>query len=150
MQHALVEAERHYGAQFDVLIIAEPTSPLRRPDDIERACRRLLSSGADAVVTVSVLSPKSHPRKILLVEDGCLRRYLTGEPPVTSRQQLSATYYWANGVCYALTRNCVMEKAAIFTDSTYAEIIDRPVVNIDEPVELGWAEFLATRTDWQR
>lgn len=144
MQHALVEAERHYDTRFDVLLIVEPTSPLRMPDDIERVTRRLVESGADSVVTVSPLSSKSHPRKILKVANGWLDFWQAGGNSVVDRQALSTNLYWRNGVCYALTREC-LERGLIFTERTLPDIITRPIVNIDEELELDWAEFLMRR-----
>ena len=142
MQHALREAERHYRATFDVVLIIEPTSPLRLPEDIVRVAHRLIESGADSVVTVTRLNPKYHPRKILTVEDGHIRFNVPGGNDVKARQQLTRELYWRNGVCYALTRRCLMEMAVIFTDRTLADVIERPIVNIDDPDELEWAAFL--------
>lgn len=137
-----MEAERHYAATFDVVLIVEPTSPLRVPGDIERAVRRLIEGDADSVVTVSPLSSKYHPRKILTVDDDRIGFLLAGGNEVKARQQLGGELYWRNGVCYALSRQCLMQKGVIFTERTLADVIKRPIVNIDEPLELQWAEFL--------
>ncbi|HMK46241.1 MAG TPA: acylneuraminate cytidylyltransferase family protein [Methanocella sp.] len=145
MQHALVESEERYGKRFDVALIIEPTSPLRRPEDVEAAARLLIESGADSVVAVSPLNSKSHPRKLLTVKDDKLGFYLEGGNEIKGRQQLHGGLYWRNGVCYALTRECLMEKGAIITDNTLPYIINREIVNVDEPLELEWAEFLMQR-----
>ena len=142
MQHALHEAEQHYGVRFDVILIVEPTCPLRRPEDIAQTIQCLVESGADSVVTVSPLPAKSHPRKILTVEDGRIHFFQAGGNTITSRQMLEGGLYWRNGVCYALTRSCLLEKGVIFTDNTLPIVITRPIVNIDEPLELRWAELL--------
>jgi len=145
IQYALTEAERHYGRRFDVILIVEPTSPLRAPEDVERATTKLVESGADSVVTVSPLTEKSHPRKVLVEEDGRLGFLVEGGNEVKARQSLTGNYYWRNGACYALTRECLMEKAVIFAENTLPEIITRPLANIDEPIDLEWAEFLLNR-----
>jgi CMP-N-acetylneuraminic acid synthetase len=142
MQHALRESELYFEAVFDLLLIVEPTSPLRTAADLERATRLLVATGADSVVTVSTLSAKFHPRKLLTVDDGHLGFYLESGATVTGRQQLSGSFAYRNGVCYALTRACLMDRKAIITENTIADVIDRPVVNIDEPIELVWAEHL--------
>lgn len=143
VRHALLEAERHYGGRFDIVLIVEPTSPLRRPADLERAARRLIETGADSVITVSPLSTKFHPLKVFTLEDDRLKLFLEDGARVTQRQQLGPALYWRNGVCYALTRACVLDRRAIVTGKTVAEIIDRQVVNIDDPLDLMWAESLA-------
>ena len=142
MQHALQKAERHYAACFDIILIVEPTSPLRISEDIEHATRRLIETGADSVVTVSPLPSKSHPQKILALHEGRLRFFQSEGNQITARQMLSGDLYWRNGICYALTRTCLMEYGVIFTERTLPEVIMRPIVNIDEPIDLDWAEFL--------
>jgi len=142
--HALLESENHYKNSFDIILIVEPTSPLRKPEDIDAAARLLINSGADSVVTVSPLSSKFHPAKALTVENGRLGFYEEGGSLVISRQSLNKLY-WRNGVCYALTRACLLDKKQIFTDKTLPLIIDREIVNIDNPIELDWAEFLLSR-----
>lgn len=148
MQHALLEAEKHYRRRFDVILIMEPTSPLRTSEDVERTATKLVETGADSVVTVSPLSTRSHPRKVLEVEgDGRLGFVMEGGNQIKARQDLGADLYWRNGVCYALTRECLLDKGVIFTDNTLPEIITRPVVNIDELIDMEWAEFLMNRLE---
>ena len=59
---------------------------------------------------------------------------------------LSGNLCWRNGLCYALTRRCLMEEAAIFTDRTVALWVTRPVANVDDDLDLAWAEFLMGRS----
>ncbi len=141
MKHALIQGEAHYGLEFDIVLIVEPTSPLRRPDDIKRVVEKLISSQADSVITVSKLDKKFHPKKVLTLEQGRLGFFHTGGAAIVGRQSLD-DLYWRNGVCYALTRRCLMENGAIFTGNTLAVVIERPVANIDRPQDLAHASEL--------
>lgn len=143
--HALLEGERYYKKMFDIILIVEPTSPLREPQDIEETTRLLVTSGADSVVTVSGLSSKYHPAKILTIKRRKLVFYNKAGVSVVSRQSLDNNYYRRNGICYAATRNCLLDKRKIITDNTVPLVIDREVVNIDDPIEFEWAEFLLSR-----
>jgi len=142
MKHALHEGEAHYGQRFDVVLLIEPTSPLRLPDDLLRTAEILLAREANAVVTVSTLNSQAHPLKILRIVDGRLVHYDALGEAIVARQQLSSGLYFRNGICYALTRSCVLNDARIFTEKTLAHVITRPVANIDAPLDLEWAEFL--------
>ncbi|HSK19857.1 MAG TPA: acylneuraminate cytidylyltransferase family protein [Longimicrobiales bacterium] len=142
LQHALAAAEQHSDARFDIILVIEPTSPLRTADDLRAATELLMSSGADSVVTVSPLQPKAHPLKILNHANGRLRFFAEEGRSIANRQELSGEYFWRDGLCYALTRSCLIEKAGILTDNTVPLITRRPVVNIDEPLELVLAEHL--------
>lgn len=140
LQHALREMEARVGELFDVVLIVEPTSPFRLPSDIELILRRLVSTGADSVVAVSALPTKSHPHKVHTLSHGRLGFYEDAGRSIVARQQLQELYY-RNGVCYALTRRCLVEQRTVFGAHCEAEITTHPVINIDEPWELEWAEF---------
>jgi CMP-N,N'-diacetyllegionaminic acid synthase len=64
---------------------------------------------------------------------------------VRNRQELGEAPYYRNGVCYAITRDCLTERRTLFTENTRGLVIDRPTVNIDDPLELELAEFLLQR-----
>lgn len=138
--HALEFSEGYYREHYDIVLIIEPTSPLRNPEDIEKAVDLLIESQADSVVTVSTLDLKFHPAKILAVEEGLLKHYEERGKQVVYRQALEG-YYWRNGVCYALTRECLAGKKLIFSEKTIPLIIERPIVNIDDAEELKLAEL---------
>jgi CMP-N-acetylneuraminic acid synthetase len=141
VQHTLTTLEALNRQVFDVILIIEPTSPLRLPCDIETTVRQLIALGADSAVTVSPLPEKAHPLKALKVANGRLEFYLEAGRNVKGRQSLESLYC-RNGACYALTRSCLMEQAAIIGRNCVPVIIDRRIVNIDEPWELEWAEHL--------
>lgn len=145
MVHGLEASESHYGERYDLLALLEPTSPFRQPEDIEQACRQLISGDYDSAVCVSAASTKSHPLKMLTINDKKLDYYDESAKQISARQQLN-TLYVRNGACYVVTRDTLVNKRTIITDHTTACIIDREMVNIDDPIDLEWAEFLLSRT----
>lgn len=149
--HALLTAEAAFGEQYDIVLIVEPTSPLRHSEDIEACVRLLVETGADSTLTVSRLPKKYNPRKVFALDGGAVRFYEADGASVVNRQELG-DLYWRNGACYALTRRCLLEHQAVITTDSRAVVIDRELVNIDDPIELEWARFLlaregATRTE---
>lgn len=143
LQHALHASESYYGTQFDIILIIEPTSPLRTPSDITMTVRRLIDSRADSAVSVSVLSKQSHPLKILKMDRrNRLGFFQKSGRRVHGRQSLKDDYYYRNGICYALTRQCLVDRGAIFTKNTVAVVTPHPIANIDDPLDLAWAAFL--------
>lgn len=147
IRHEWQVAERHWGKVFDILILLEPTSPLRREDDISGCVDLLLQTQADSVATISPIDPKHHPDKLLVLENDRLHHFTETGKAITGRQQLQSRLYNRNGLCYAFTRKCIMEHGCLFTENTRAVIVDRPVPNIDTPTDLLWAEFLLSRQD---
>lgn len=145
-RHALLAAEEQYGTRFDISILIEPTSPLRRPEDLTRTVTAMLDAGSAAAATFSRTPAHYTPQKTLTVDaQGRIGFYLSGHPPVTIRQEIPA-YYHRNGVCYAVRRSTLVDAGTIIENDCLAVVIDRPLVNIDEPIELEVAEFLLSRT----
>lgn len=144
-RHAWLQAERDRGRAFDLSVLLEPTSPLRRPEDIEATVRALISSACMAAVTVSRVPAHYSPQKALTVsEKGELGYYHQEGPATTLRQRLPA-YYCRNGLCYAAKREQVVSLRRIVEANATAVVIERPVVNIDEPFDLEVAQWLFER-----
>ena len=146
-RHAWQEAERHYGRRFELSVLLEPSSPLRRPDDVARTVQALFDGRHLAAATVSRTPAHYTPHKTLVIDDhGELRPLLPPELSPSLRQQIPRQYH-RNGVCYAVRRSTLLEGGTIVEESCAAVVIDRPVVNIDEPYDLELAEWLLQRQD---
>lgn len=144
-RHAWLNAEEHYAMNFGISILLEPTSPLRRPEDIERTVFALLDGDHLAAATVSIAPAHFTPHKCLEIDSqGYIRFYLKDGAAFSIRQKIP-TYYFRNGICYAAKRETVVEKKQILEDRCISVVIDGPVVNIDEPFDLELAEILLAR-----
>jgi CMP-N-acetylneuraminic acid synthetase len=134
--HAIAAAESHYSESFDMVLIVEPTSPLRRPEDIRGTAELLIATGADSVVTVSPLDTKFHPDKLLAMgRAGALSFHSERGRGIQYRQALTPLYY-RNGACYALRVRSFRLQRSIIMDDSRGFVIDRWMVNIDAPEEL--------------
>jgi CMP-N-acetylneuraminic acid synthetase len=141
-KHAWLTSEEHYNDRFDISILLEPTSPLRRPEDIILTVDALLETDCAAAATVSSAPAHFTPHKCLTIdENGILGFYHQDGRQFSIRQKIPP-YYFRNGICYALKRHTLLEKGMILEENCKAVIIARPVVNIDDQHELEYAEFL--------
>ncbi len=144
-QHAWLASEERFGERFDVSVLLQPTSPTRRPEDVELTARRLIESGARAAATVSRTPGDFTPEKTLRVDDaGRLEPYLAHGMQHTARQ-IIPSYFHCNGLVYAATRASLVDERNFFADDCLAVPVERPVVSIDDPIDLEWAEFLMQR-----
>ena len=142
--HAWKFAENYYQKTFSVSVLLEPTSPMRLPGDIQQALQTLLTSDANSVATVSRTPGHYTPHKTLEVnDDGFIQPYISNGLQYTIRQDIPS-YYHRNGICYAATRSSLVENHNLMEHQCVPLIIDRPVINIDEDIDLKFAEFLAT------
>jgi CMP-N-acetylneuraminic acid synthetase len=141
-KHAWLTSEEHYNERFDISILLEPTSPLRRPEDIILTVDALLEGDCAAAATVSCAPAHFTPHKCLtLDENGIIGFYHQNGQQFSIRQKIPP-YYFRNGICYALKRHTLLEKGMILEENCKAVIIARPVVNIDDQHELEYAKFL--------
>jgi CMP-N,N'-diacetyllegionaminic acid synthase len=112
IQHAAQWMREHAGYQPDVVMILQPTSPLRSAVDIGGALRMLELSGADSVVSVSSVSAHAHPMRMLRVDDDSYATlFATGEPVrkrINRRQDLPKAWVM-NGAIYACRRSVLFD-----------------------------------------
>ena len=144
---ALNQSEAIDGRTYDVVVMLQPTSPLRQPQHVRDTITRLIDGGYDAVWTVSPTDLKYHPLKQLTLEDGRLDLFDPEGRKIIARQQLRPVYH-RNGVAYAFTRECLLSQQSILGRNSSAVVIDEPMVSIDTVEDfvtvervMGKAEF---------
>lgn len=149
LEHALGEMEARDEVQYDVVVMLQPTCPLRKPEHVTEAVSTLALGGWDAVWTVSRTDLKYHPLKqMCLSADGVLSHFDRRGGRIVARQQLEPTYT-RNGAAYAFTRRCLMEQRTIVGEKCSAVVVDDPLVSIDtlddfEVVERHMGAAIAT------
>ncbi len=143
-RHAWLFSEKLKDFEFDISILLEPTSPLRTKNDIEKCVTKLIKENYKGVLTVSLMPAHYRPQKTLTINNGYIGFYLPKNKSYTPRQKIPP-YYYRNGICYAITREKLIEDNVILDESFYAMLIEREIVNIDEPFDLDFAEFLINR-----
>jgi CMP-N-acetylneuraminic acid synthetase len=141
LSHALLATEALDGARYDIVVMLQPTSPLRRPEHVHLCIEKLVSEGWDSVWTVSDTDSKHHPLKQLSVDsDGRLEYYDVRGAGIIARQQLEPLAH-RNGVAYAITRECLLEQRTIKGKRAGALRIEGPHVSIDTEWDLAVAEL---------
>jgi len=141
LQHALRSIEEIDQKQYDIVVMLQPTSPLRRPEHVTATVEKLVNEDHDAVWTVSPTDSKYHPLKQLCLRNGLLEFYDQRGESIIARQQLDQLYY-RNGVAYATTRKCILDMKSIWGRQLSSVIIDEPMVSIDTEFDLQIAEEL--------
>jgi len=144
--HALNEIERIDKGRYDIVVMLQPTSPLRRSSHVVQAIEKLVHEGWDSVWTVSETDSKEHPLKQLTVRSGSLDYYDPAGGQIIARQQLTPVYH-RNGVAYVMTRNCLLEEKSIMGKKNGALILNEHLVSIDTIWDLQLAEFLQKTSD---
>lgn len=144
LTNALEEMETIDGVRYDVVLMLQPTSPLRRVAHVRDTLTMFANGGFDAVWTVSETDSKEHPLKQLTVdrESGRMDYYDADGGRIIARQQLTPVYH-RNGVAYAISRSCLLEQKSIKGANTGALVIPGHMVSIDTLWDLELAEYIA-------
>lgn len=146
LTQALHATEKDDGKIYDIIVMLQPTSPLRKAEHVAATISKLVDDELDAVWTISESDSKAHPLKQLKFENGQLDYYENTGAKIIARQQLNPLYY-RNGIAYALTRACLLDQQELMGGKTGAVLIDGHVVSIDTEWDIELVEFILSRSE---
>jgi CMP-N,N'-diacetyllegionaminic acid synthase len=142
--NALHEMEKLDGVRYDIVVMLQPTSPLRRVADVSGAIRMLVEGDYDSIWSVSATDSKAHPLKQLVIRDGLLDYWDARGSQIISRQQLEPVYH-RNGVVYAITRSCLLDQGSIKGKRAGAYVVAGEHVSIDTEWDIELIEYLLSK-----
>lgn len=99
IDHAVHFVEEQ-GWQPDIILLLQPTAPLRQPEHIQAAVKLLTELKCDSVVSVVEVPQHYAPDFVLKLEEGNLKPFLEGGEKVTRRQDTRSAYS-RDGTIYA-------------------------------------------------
>lgn len=141
IEHALAQVSKD-GWSPDIVVLLQPTSPLRRPDHIRDAVAMLRDTGADSVVTVVEVPRHLSPDYVMRIEGGRLEPFLPDGARVTRRQDARPAYS-RDGTVYAFRRSTIERTGGIYGDDCRPLLIDaRDSLSIDSVADWDEAERL--------
>jgi N-acylneuraminate cytidylyltransferase len=140
-QHAVLAVEAQIGRKLDHVVILQATTPFRSSADIDACLEKLISTGADCVVSVRQ-AHEVHASKLKKLEGDGLLPYLMEEVEGVRRQDLPPCYV-RNGGIYATRRGVLMEQGSIYGSDTRACVMpDERSLDINTEVDFLLAETL--------
>jgi len=140
IRHALLESEKHYGHEYDVLVDMDVTSPLRLVEDISSAYDLFINEDADILVSASP-SRKNPYFNMIEISDGIIKKVKElDEPPL--RRQGSPKVYDMNASIYIWKREVLLESDTLFTRKTSLYIMpEERSIDIDTEFDFKMVEF---------
>jgi CMP-N,N'-diacetyllegionaminic acid synthase len=137
IQHA-IDSLAAEGWTTDVIVLLQPTSPLRRSSHVRDAVKLLHESTADSVVTVIEVPRHLSPDYVMRIDDGVLRPFLHEGARVTRRQDARPAYS-REGTVYACWHATLERFGNIYGDRCQPLMLDpADSLSIDSPAD--WAE----------
>jgi CMP-N,N'-diacetyllegionaminic acid synthase len=140
--HTLEWLDRREQWTPDVVVLLQPTAPLRHSSDVDAALDRLLASDADSVVSVCPVETHFHPQWQFTIQEDLLQTH-AGTPvgEIPPRRQLLDQTYVRNGAIYGFRTESFLTTKSIYGNQCLAFVMpqDRSV-NIDTLADWKSAE----------
>ena len=134
IRHAVDSLARE-GWQPEIVVLLQPTSPLRTAAHIRDAVALLRETGADSVVTVVELPRHVSPDYVMRLEHGRLVPFLPDGAQLTRRQDARPAYV-RDGTAYAFWRRTLERSGSIYgVDARPLVLEPRESLSIDSPAD---------------
>jgi CMP-N-acetylneuraminic acid synthetase len=135
LRYELLAAEKFFQMNFDLVVMLQPTSPLRTSSDIDFCISELIKHDATSVWTISHIEKHFHYKKQLIKnEDGFLELAFNGSE-VIRRQELSDSFR-RNGAVYVYTRKTVLNDPTLRGNRCLGIVLTHETSNIDKMNDL--------------
>jgi N-acylneuraminate cytidylyltransferase/CMP-N,N'-diacetyllegionaminic acid synthase len=136
--HAVLWLEENEGYHPDLIMLLQPTSPLRIPEDIDRAIQLIHDKSADAIVGVTPV--EAHPYWMKQMDGaGRMTDFIKLDQPIDRRQDLPEVYV-LNGAIYLARYEVLVEQKTFYTDNTLSLVMP---VERSLDVDTLWDLYLA-------
>jgi CMP-N-acetylneuraminic acid synthetase len=134
--HALEFMETKGQITYDIIILLQPTSPIRNPEHIDQAVDMLWQSDLDSVVSVKGPFKKRDPI-LKAIRKGILEDYCPVEDPANTEP-----FYLYNAALYGVKRNYFIQHKKLISAQQVPLLMD-PIYSVDVDTK---ADFLMAET----
>jgi CMP-N,N'-diacetyllegionaminic acid synthase len=139
IEHA-VKALTEGGWEPEIVVLLQPTSPLRTGAHIRTAVQALRDTAADSVVTVVELPRHLSPDYVMRIDEGRLVPFLTEGTRITRRQDTRPAFV-RDGTAYVFWTRTLRENGTIYGEHCHPLVIPaHESITIDTPDDWEAAE----------
>ena len=139
VQHVIKHLQEKENKNFNIIVVLQPTSPLRLVSDIDGAIEIFMKKKCDSVVSVSQVQ---HPPHLMYtIERDILVPVIKGKRIL--RRQDAPKIYQLNGAVFITSKEYLLKNNLIFSGEIkpYIMPIERSI-DIDSPLDLKLAELI--------
>jgi len=144
VKHTLDFLRIHQSYVPDVIVILQPTSPLRTTKLIDDTINTLIKSKATCALTVSKI--KKHPFSSFWLKSGFLEPFTKNFMKYVRRQK-QPDLYFPTGDVYALWYRTIEKYGSIYGPKIKPVLAESIGVDIDDPFDLFLAEMIIKHWD---
>jgi CMP-N-acetylneuraminic acid synthetase len=139
--HAVKFLEDNNIFSPDIIVLLEPTAPLRTVDDIDNGIQKHLETDADSVVGV-IKGDNRHPLKAKIIDDDKLKDYIFEEKEILRSQDLPSVYF-RNGAFYSVKKEVLINERTLYGEDTRPLIMNEiNSFDINSDIDFKLAEII--------
>jgi len=137
-QHALNALLQTENYKSDIVVILQPTSPLRLTNHIDEALEIFLNSDADSLVSIVDVPHNMNPYSVMrLSSDGYLSNFIEYDE-LNNLRQLKPSFVARNGAAiYICKAENILKNGSLYGDKTLGYLMNR-FESIDIDDEFDW------------
>lgn len=144
IQHTVGWLERNADFYTDIVVLLQPTSPLRNAHHIDAAIELMIDSNVDTIVSVVPVPHNFNPVSVMRIdEQGFLSPFLAGE--MILRRQEKPKVFARNGPAILVVRRAVIEQGKL-----YGERVIPFVMSLEDSIDIDTPEDLIQADLWVR
>ena len=123
---------------FDYVLILQPTSPFRKKKDFEKMLKELKNNKHKSLC--SVVKVKNHPSEYVKKKNGKWNFLIKNNPGLRQKYD---SYYFIDGAYYFVDKEYFLKtKKIISNKNCFFPLNYQYGIDIDEPIDLKYSEFL--------
>ena len=145
--NTLQELEKLDGYKPDIIIILQPTSPLRLTSHIDEALELYLTSNCDSLVSICDVPHNMNPFSVMNIDSHSMLKNFMDYDEKNNLRQKKPNFVARNGAAiYICNYNCLMKKKSIYGDSMIGYKMDRiSSIDIDDNIDWEIASLFITK-----
>jgi CMP-N,N'-diacetyllegionaminic acid synthase len=121
-----IEYFEEQNTHFDNIVLLEPSSPLRKSDDIDNALKMFYNnySNVDGIISVGKIHLEN-PSVVKYIDNNLIFPISKGFTNKITRRQDYPEFYFPYGVLYIIKTDILKEKRSFYTDRIMPFVIER-------------------------
>lgn len=136
-----LERYRKIGREFDTICLLQPTSPLRRAEDIIGGYNLMAQKNANAIV--AVCETDHSPLWCNVLPDNLSMKGFIPNEVINKPRQEIPSYYRVNGALYIVKTSLLNNDFVLYNDSCYAYVMEKKYsIDIDDKLDFQMAQII--------
>jgi CMP-N-acetylneuraminic acid synthetase len=141
--HAIEQLEAQIQKRASVIVLIEPTNPFRTPEKVRQAVKLFLTGKYKSVITVC---PLERAPQNIFVKGEVLTPFIEKPKTRFNRRQEMKYLCRVSSVAYVVGRDeFLVRKQLILPPTGYVDTTNTEAINIDEELDLEFANFIAKK-----